>query len=586
MKRLFVATVLILDAVWRGWEKLKDVRDSALGSNHNDLDDQYKLNHFQQKILSNTEYLYNKNMEKNLFDIFGQILIFPKIIEQVWQGTAIDSSKDNFGYFMSIKADDFNNSVKILIAKAWKSETPEQYKYINVLSINHYKDFQHALSEIQYAITCYSNITLLLMPNGAGMGFAQVLKNNGIGFNEIHWGGQCFTEHGTKNYVNKRSQAFIDLSRAVHANRLKIRTQHFVDEIKEQLTSLHYDFDENARFKVLTNREMMKAPNSLEIAELLAYMFLDDVDYKVACDHVFMDKNTQSLQTIKALELISLSEQYQEYKENIKVFCNHAFMGKENKESLSWQTAKALELISKTGSNTQITFAAYYYSQIAFTNKERTEFEFNDSKINPLIASVLPQFVIWSLLFEENAKIYFFTQYHSEYQKVFNKNQFTILKAKMIINGFKSLADQIIIADNCIYLEGHKETHCFYVKSFQNAQALNGLDLENITIWHDSPKTHNLLEISKILNGIENLEGYAASGTCRTIFSTAPCKDHLRPSHSKWDKVTFSAEDSPYFSTRFLQSTIKKYGSRNHPDYLYFVRGIYPNRNTEESQPE
>lgn len=297
MKKLFIAAVLGLDAMYRFWEKIKDVRESFVENNKKEnYADGYEKTLKAEKLCKiSSVFLGNKDdfcNDENPIEKYGRVLIFPGTAERIWQGTAIDHTKDDFGYFMAIKANDLDNSVKILIAKVWKDTGLNHQKYFDVLSINYYKDFQHALSEIQYTITCYSNITLLLMPNGIGMGFAQLLKNNGIGFNEIHWGGQCFTEHGTKNYVNKRSQAFVDLSRAVHKDRIKIKTQHFMDEIKEQLVSLHYDFDEHARFKVLNPKEMMKAPNSLEMAELLAYMFLDGVDYKVASDEQAVREKT------------------------------------------------------------------------------------------------------------------------------------------------------------------------------------------------------------------------------------------------------------------------------------------------------
>lgn len=39
MKKLFIAAVLGLDAMYRFWEKIKDVRESFVESKRNDLDD-------------------------------------------------------------------------------------------------------------------------------------------------------------------------------------------------------------------------------------------------------------------------------------------------------------------------------------------------------------------------------------------------------------------------------------------------------------------------------------------------------------------------------------------------------------------
>ncbi|WP_162626510.1 hypothetical protein [Acinetobacter sp. CFCC 10889] len=573
MKKLFIAAVLGLDAMYRFWEKLKDVRESVLGDKHNDLDEQATIENKElrsKKLLKSSSIFSgnkvdfsNENEIVNMFEKYGQVLIYPQTVEKVWEGTAIDHTKHDFGFFMSIKADDFNNSVKILIAKAWKSDTPEEHcKYIDVLSINHYKDFQHALDEIKYIIGCYSNITLLLIPDGVGKEFAQALNNNGIGFESIYWDGNCFSENDNENYVNKRSQAFVDLSRAVHTNRLKIKTQHFMDEIKEQLVSLHYDLDYRARFKVLTNKEMMKSPNSLGIAELLAYMFLNDVNHKLVGD----GEEQQEKIDVKNMSFID--------------YCKEI-----RGDTEFYDTETVCRELSQKGSNLSLTFAGFYYSQMTHVAKD--DFTYRDRGFTSKGISILALFAVWSLLCEDASKIYLFTEKCAESSK-FLKGYIESHKRKLKQNGYQYLADQIIIDEDRIYIDGYKDTRFICVKNPKNEQNLDGLDLGNVTIWYDVPYQVQIIDNTEYIDSnrtdydaLRSLGVYAHRDNVRVIMTNRPYAKLYKMS-CRWFEYTFNAEniDGPY--TQFIKNELKRYGSRNHPDYLYFIRGIFPDTETQE----
>ena len=574
MKKLFIAAVLGLDAMYRFWGKLKDVRESVLESKNAKKSDAYlswidevAFIKDEQATLENKE-LRTKNLVKlssivsgnkddisnenvNMFEKYGQILIYPQTVEKVWEGTAIDHTEHDFGFFMSIKADDFDNSVKILIAKAWKSDTPEHYKHIDVMSINQYKDFQHALDEIKYTIGCYSNIKLLLIPNGAGMGFAQALKNRGIGFESISLGGNCFSENDQKNYVNKRSQAFVDLSRAVWSNRLKIKTQHFIDEIKEQLVSLHYNFDENARFKVLPNHKLQKKGIfTLEMAELLAYMFLNGVEYKPVGD----GEEQQEKIDPKNMNFIDFCKE---------ILGNTKF----------YDTETVCRELSQKGSNLSLTFAGLYYSQMTHVAKD--DFTYQNRGFTSKGISILAVFAVWSLLCEDASKIYLLTEKCAEssnFLKGFIENH----KIKLKKNGYQYLADQIIIGEDCIYIDGYKDTRFICVKEYGSRLGLQGLELENVTVWCDIPEKYTIC--SKEIH----LHCYAELENARLVISNRPWLKIFKLIDDKWLEYTFNAEnvDGPY--TQFIKNELKKYGSRNHPDYLYFVRGIHPYTKAQE----
>ncbi len=229
----------------------------------------------------------------------GEFLMTHLDSRKAWEGRALKKGKhDDYGYFMAV---DVGGGVgrddsSIVIAKVWgNKQFGDRARRIEVTHIPLCKnnDNIHELTAvINECMIQYPNITLLLDANGAGAGLGQHLKSIGIYYKPIFWGGQCFSTAMRKQYVNKRAQAYVCLSRALSSDRFKIRTLYLKGKIEEQLTRIPYTLDEQARFKILSKEEMArKGIKSPDLVDTFAFMFLEGAAYSPANDGINNDQD-------------------------------------------------------------------------------------------------------------------------------------------------------------------------------------------------------------------------------------------------------------------------------------------------------
>ena len=235
-------------------------------------------------------------------DLAGEFLITHKYARQAWLGKSLDEKDKHkdYGYFMSV---DVGGGVgrddsSIVIAKVWGNQHygPRARRVeITRIPLCKNNDNIHELTAIiNECMVQFPNITLLLDANGAGAGLAQHLKSIGIYYKPIFWGGQCFSTKARKEYVNKRAQAYVCLSRAVASNRFKIRTMYLKAKAEEQLTRIPYTFDDQARFKILSKEDMRrKGIKSPDLVDTFAFMFMDGTVYSPANDCFSSDEDMQ-----------------------------------------------------------------------------------------------------------------------------------------------------------------------------------------------------------------------------------------------------------------------------------------------------
>ena len=232
-------------------------------------------------------------------DLAGEFLITHKYARMAWEGRSLDKVKHaDYGYFMAV---DVGGGVgrddsSIVIAKVWGNKHfGERARRVEVTHIPLCKnnDNIHELTAvINECMVQYPNITLLLDANGAGAGLAQHLKSIGIYYKPIFWGGQCFSSAMRKQYVNKRAQAYVCLSRALSSGRFKVRTLHLKSKVEEQLTRIPYTFDDQARFKILSKEDMRrKGIKSPDLVDTFAFMFLEGTNFSPANDGLNNDQD-------------------------------------------------------------------------------------------------------------------------------------------------------------------------------------------------------------------------------------------------------------------------------------------------------
>ena len=246
-------------------------------------------------------------------DLAGEFLVTQKMADKVYQGAALHKVKHaNFGYFILV---DVGGGVgrddsTITIAKVWGNAqwgpSARRAELTRIPLCKNNDNIHELTAVINDCLTEYSNATILLDANGAGTGLAQHLKSIGVYFKPIHWGGACFSNKNKKEYVNKRAQAYVCMSRAIQQGRFKIKTYYLQGKVKEQLTRIPYTFDDQARFKILSKEDMKrKGITSPDIADTFAFIFLEGTNYTPAQDgasvnHDVMNDEINAMQVIPA----------------------------------------------------------------------------------------------------------------------------------------------------------------------------------------------------------------------------------------------------------------------------------------------
>ena len=225
-------------------------------------------------------------------DLAGEFLVTQKLAEKAFKGAALHKDKHaQYGYFILV---DVGGGVgrddsTITIAKVWGTAqwgaTARRAELIRIPLCKNNDNIHELTAVINDCLVEYSNATILLDANGAGTGLAQHLKSIGVYFKPIHWGSQCFSNKNRKEYVNKRAQAYVCLSRAIQQGRFKIRTMYLKGKVTEQLTRVPYTFDDQARFKILSKEDMKrKGITSPDLVDTFAFIFLEGTNYTPAMD--------------------------------------------------------------------------------------------------------------------------------------------------------------------------------------------------------------------------------------------------------------------------------------------------------------
>lgn len=230
-------------------------------------------------------------------DLAGEFLVTQKMADKAFKGSALHKFKHaNYGYFILV---DVGGGVgrddsTITIAKVWGTAqwgvSARRAELVKIALCKNNDNIHELTAVINDCLVEYPNATILLDANGAGTGLAQHLKSINIYFKPIHWGSQCFSNKNRKEYVNKRAQAYVCLSRAIQQGRFKIRTMYLKGKTTEQLTRIPYTFDDQARFKILSKDEMKrKGITSPDIVDTFAFIFLEGTNYTPANEGAAVD---------------------------------------------------------------------------------------------------------------------------------------------------------------------------------------------------------------------------------------------------------------------------------------------------------
>jgi hypothetical protein len=236
-----------------------------------------------EKYGSRDDPLYQIRVLGLFPDLTKEFLAGRKACEAAYAGTCIHGT-ERYGYVIAVDVgggvgrDDSVIAVGKVSGDGHHGNGARKAEIVDIPLCDNTSNITLLLNMIDHQMSLYANATLVVDANGAGRGLAQKLQERGIPFQEVNWGGQCFDEQAKADYANKRSQAIVCLGQAITEGRFKIFTPVGRPKVLEQISRLPYVFDNRARWYVLTKEQMrMKGIKSPDIADVFAFMFMDDV---------------------------------------------------------------------------------------------------------------------------------------------------------------------------------------------------------------------------------------------------------------------------------------------------------------------
>lgn len=218
-------------------------------------------------------------------DLKNDVLTTASDAALMYEGECLFAGQhDDFGYVLSIVVGGGvgrNDSV-VTLAKVWgDADHGERARRVQIVLCEQYKRADALVNDIRVCLADYPNVSVVLDDVGEGQVLAQRLKELGISYKPVMWGGHCFSDDNRKSYVNKRSQANVCLSRAITDSRFKITTSKHQDQIKNQVMQRPFSFDDKARFKMASKTDLQKRGiPSPDIADTFAFLFLENSTFK------------------------------------------------------------------------------------------------------------------------------------------------------------------------------------------------------------------------------------------------------------------------------------------------------------------
>lgn len=249
-------------------------------------------------------------------DRSDEFLVSMSQADAMFQGDSLFKGEhDDWGYIITVDVGGGvgrDDSV-IAVSKVWgnKQWGPDarRVEVVDIPLCKNKDDLHELTGIIEECLRRYSNATLVVDDNGAGIGLGQNLKRNGIWYKSAKWSGQCFKNDNRKEYANKRSQANVCLSRAIAQGRFKVKTNKYKVKFKDQVTRIPYFFDEYSRFKVMSKEDMKKKGlKSPDVADVFAFLFLEGVNYSEAQEVAYGSEETRTVVETKKSKWAKLGE--------------------------------------------------------------------------------------------------------------------------------------------------------------------------------------------------------------------------------------------------------------------------------------
>lgn len=192
---------------------------------------------------------------------------------------------------------------------------------------------------------------------------------------------------------------------------------------------------------------------------------------------------------------------------------------------------------------------------------------------------------LWHLLFFEESVMLFTAPQIDQLRKLVWK-EISICLARMKNTHLSWLANYVTVLAETVYVKGYDKTWHVIAKTAPKNQPTNlaGQHGDNYFLWGD--------EACGIDNAIMDVAmGALTHKNNRACLTSQPAKSSgfFFDTHHKlsikvggvWTSLTFNGEESPIVSIQKLKESLMQYGSRDDPQYMIRIRGLFPDRANE-----
>ena len=192
---------------------------------------------------------------------------------------------------------------------------------------------------------------------------------------------------------------------------------------------------------------------------------------------------------------------------------------------------------------------------------------------------------LWHLLFFEDSVMMFTAPQIDQLRKLVWK-EISICLSRLKTTHLSWLADYVTVLAETVYIKGHDKTWHVIAKTAPKNQPTNlaGQHGDNYFLWGD--------EACGIDNAVMDVAmGALTHKNNRACLTSQPAKSSgfFFDTHHKlsmrsggvWNALTFNGERSPIVSVEKLKESLKQYGTRDDPQYMIRIRGIFPDRANE-----
>ena len=224
-------------------------------------------------------------------ELKGKYLLTRSDITAMLASLPVVTDDDDYGYIITcdvggdVGRDSSVISVLKVVDKNYKGRIERHTHLLDIPLFSNRANINELKAKIYAAIAEYPGATLVIDPVGAGLGLCQSLTAEGVHFHPVHWGVPCFNNNLKREYVNKRSHAYVSLAqsidRSIFSVSAKVRRMfNVMTNFETQLSRLPYYFDDQSRWGLVSKKDMQKQGiTSPDIADTLAFARMEGISY-------------------------------------------------------------------------------------------------------------------------------------------------------------------------------------------------------------------------------------------------------------------------------------------------------------------